>query len=769
MDTRLKNSHRISVFLCVFLVTAAALLTVLAYPYIQEKAAQWHAGYEQSMEESSQTEHSASIQIMNSVYQAWREQKQKEAGKILTPSQVFLPGLDEKIRQEESVQADDAISGEETWEEETWDDSQSSSYDSYYYEDLQSTMDSVGQEWQSFAREYSQILPYEMMDSQGNILGSNVENPSVFFSQKLENGQMRLTLHFDESGAVEVKSVDGPDVNRDRMGNLMTNFQFYDPLEQRVSGDYRYSGVAFSGPRDVTYVYQFDLSDFRYIDGPTTPALYDYVSSGGYYGVVAIIGGILALLAFILPAIRPLGLGERRGSRLSFEPMCVLGFCWAILVCGGVPAGMIELTARGEIIRELTEAGILPAAAEVLEFLANLAVWMFTYGILFWMAVSAGSVLRLGLWRYLKERTWTLRFCRFIKRWVVRCLNPFNEVDWHSNSTKAIGKAVIANFIILALISLLWFAGIGVLVIYSLVLFVLIQRYWKQMQEKYDVLLNAINQMAEGNLDVDVTENLGLFEPLKEQLARVRQGFKKAVDQEVKSERTKTELITNVSHDLKTPLTAIITYVNLLKQPGITKEEQDSYIDVLEQKSMRLKVLIEDLFEVSKASSGSVNLHLEPVDLVSLIKEVRLELSERIAGCGVDFRWKLPEEKVIANLDGQRTYRIFENLLVNITKYAMPNTRAYVTLETQERWVVITLMNISAAEVTVSPQELMERFVRGDESRNTEGSGLGLAIAKSFTELQDGTMELSVEGDLFRVVLRWKMMEEPASEGSRED
>ena len=124
---------------------------------------------------------------------------------------------------------------------------------------------------------------------------------------------------------------------------------------------------------------------------------------------------------------------------------------------------------------------------------------------------------------------------------------------------------------------------------------------------------------------------------------------------------------------------------------------------------------------------------------------------------------------MIANLDGQRTYRIFENLLVNITKYAMPNTRAYVTLETQEGWVVITLMNISAAEVTVSPQELMERFVRGDESRNTEGSGLGLAIAKSFTELQDGTMELSVEGDLFRVVLRWKMMEEPASEESRED
>ena len=195
------------------------------------------------------------------------------------------------------------------------------------------------------------------------------------------------------------------------------------------------------------------------------------------------------------------------------KPMCVLALCWAALVCGGVPAGMVELTARGEIIRELTDAGILPAAAEILEFLANLAVWMFVYGSLFWMAVSAGAVFRLGLWRYLKERTWTLRFCRFIKRWVVRCLNPFNEVDWHSNSTKAIGKAVLANFVIHCVDFPAVVCGNRGSGDFSLVLFVLIQRYWKQMQEKYDVLLNAINQMAEGNLDVEITENLGFLNP----------------------------------------------------------------------------------------------------------------------------------------------------------------------------------------------------------------------------------------------------------------
>ena len=738
--------------MCVLLVTAASLLTVLAYPYIQEKASRWHAGYEQSVEESSRAEQEASVQIMNSIYQAWREQKQKEAGQILTPSQVFLPQLSQKL-----TKGLGAADGEGAASEEDEFD-----YYGYSYEELQSTMDSTGREWQSFAREYSQVLPYQMTDIQGNVLNSNVENPSAYFSKALGENQIRLSLHFDSSGAMEVKSVEGPETNRDRMGNLMTNYQFYDPLEARLSGDYRYGGVVFSGPRDVDFTYQFDLEDFRYPDSYGTSGLREYRNSGGYYGVVLTVGGILALIALVLPAVRPLGLGEGRFSRLSFEPMCFWALCWIAMIGEGLPAVMVELTAQGIILRELEEAGLLPALAEILEFLANLAVWIFVYGTMFWMALSTGAVFRLGLWRYLKERTWTLRFCRFVKRWVVRCLNPFNEVDWHANSTKAIGKAVLANFIIVTVISMLWFAGIGATVVYSIVLFFLIRRYWKQMEAKYDVLLNAINQMAQGNLDVEIEEDLGLFEPLKEQLVRVREGFKKAVDQEVASERTKTELITNVSHDLKTPLTAIITYVNLLKQPGITEEEKNSYIDVLEQKSMRLKALIEDLFEVSKASSGSVSLHLEPVDLVSLIKEVRLELSERIAGCGVDFRWKLPEEKVMVNLDGQRTYRIFENLLVNIMKYAMPGTRAYVNLEQQEGFVVVTLMNISASEISVSPQELMERFVRGDESRNTEGSGLGLAIAKSFTELQEGTMELSLEGDLFRVVLRWKMLGDEA-------
>ena len=217
----------------------------------------------------------------------------------------------------------------------------------------------------------------------------------------------------------------------------------------------------------------------------------------------------------------------------------------------------------------------------------------------------------------------------------------------------------------------------------------------------------------------------------------------------------KTELITNVSHDLKTPLTAIITYVNLLKNPGINEEERLSYVETLDQKTQRLKVLIEDLFEVSKAQSGNINMNFMDVDVVSLMKQVRLEMEDQIADSGLVFRWNLPEEKVIINLDGQRTYRVFVNLINNILKYSMPNSRVFIDIVPNNGIVQICFRNISLAELDFDVDRLTDRFVRGDESRNTEGSGLGLAIAKSFVELQHGTFKIDVDGDLFKATITW--------------
>ena len=191
---------------------------------------------------------------------------------------------------------------------------------------------------------------------------------------------------------------------------------------------------------------------------------------------------------------------------------------------------------------------------------------------------------------------------------------------------------------------------------------------------------------------------------MKEEIQKIQKGFKKAVEEEVKSERMKTELITNVSHDLKTPLTAIITYVDLLKSEE-DPEKRKEYLEVLERKSLRLKVLIEDLFEISKATSKNVTMNFMKVDIVGLLKQVGLECDRKIKEADLDFRWNLPEEKVVLLLDSQKTYRVFENLIVNITKYGMPHTRVYIDLIEQENGVTVTMKNVSAAELNFNPDE----------------------------------------------------------------
>lgn len=272
---------------------------------------------------------------------------------------------------------------------------------------------------------------------------------------------------------------------------------------------------------------------------------------------------------------------------------------------------------------------------------------------------------------------------------------------------------------------------------------------------EYQSVLHATEQMAEGNLKISLEEDLGVFQPIGDSLGEVQKGFEKAVVEEAKSQNMKTELITNVSHDLKTPLTAIITYVDLLKKEDVTEEERRSYVQTLEQKSQRLKVLIEDLFEVSKAQSGNVTMNFMDVDVVNLMKQVRMEMEDQIEASNLAFRFNLPEEKIILSLDGQRTYRIFENLLNNAIKYAMPHSRVYVDILDSTADVKVIFRNISAQELDFDAERLTERFVRGDASRNSEGSGLGLAIAKSFTELQNGKMNIDVDGDLFKVTLIW--------------
>ena len=324
------------------------------------------------------------------------------------------------------------------------------------------------------------------------------------------------------------------------------------------------------------------------------------------------------------------------------------------------------------------------------------------------------------------------------------------KIDIDKKMNLTIIKIVVANFIVLTLLCCLWFFGVAGLIGYSIVLYVVLRKEGAKIKKQYHSVLHATEQIAEGNFKTSLDEELGMFEPIGASLEKVQQGFEKAVIEEAKSQNMKTELITNVSHDLKTPLTAIITYVDLLKKEDISEEERRSYIETLDQKSQRLKVLIEDLFEVSKAHSGNVKMNFVDVDVVSLLKQVRSEMDEQIRNSDLQFRWNLPEEKQILSLDGQRTYRVFENLLNNILKYAMPGSRVYVDLLVSDTEILIQFRNISASELNFDAELLTDRFVRGDSSRNSEGSGLGLAIVKSFVELQNGTFKIEVDGDLFK-------------------
>ena len=246
----------------------------------------------------------------------------------------------------------------------------------------------------------------------------------------------------------------------------------------------------------------------------------------------------------------------------------------------------------------------------------------------------------------------------------------------------------------------------------------------------------------------------GEFRQLSEDINEITSGLKIAVQNEVKSEKQKTELITNVSHDIRTPLTSIISYVDLLKREGLTSQNAPKYLDVLERKSNRLKKLTEDLFEAAKATSGSIEPKFEKVHINSLIEQVLGELDEKIHESNLTFKVTASNEKIYAKADGRLLSRVMENLLSNIFKYALKDSRVYIVISEDENYVSVSFKNISAYELNISVDELMERFKRGDESRSSEGYGLGLAIAGSLMEVQEGLLDISIDGDLFKAELK---------------
>ncbi|WP_199616974.1 sensor histidine kinase [Paenibacillus alkalitolerans] len=273
----------------------------------------------------------------------------------------------------------------------------------------------------------------------------------------------------------------------------------------------------------------------------------------------------------------------------------------------------------------------------------------------------------------------------------------------------------------------------------------------------FNQIVHISSDSARGNFEQDVpVKGKSALAKLAGNINTLKYGVKTSQKEQAKSERLKTELITNVSHDLRTPLTSIITYTKLLKNKDLSEADRDAFMEIIDRKSQRLKVLIDDLFEATKMASGQIQLVKEKIDLVQLLQQALAENNEAIKESALQFRVSTPDMPVIALVDGQKLWRVFDNLIGNCLKYSLENTRVYISLKTMQDRAVITFKNVTKYELSENIDELFERFKRGDASRHTEGSGLGLAIAKSIIDLHEGNLEMDIDGDLFKVTVTLK-------------
>ncbi|HDK7156988.1 TPA: HAMP domain-containing histidine kinase [Clostridium botulinum] len=340
-----------------------------------------------------------------------------------------------------------------------------------------------------------------------------------------------------------------------------------------------------------------------------------------------------------------------------------------------------------------------------------------------------------------------------------KLLNDFRNSNLNKNIKLKIILIMILSALLAAFILLFLLLGLHnmlIAIIITVLYIILLIRYLFKKANYLNEILKATEEITSGNLDYFIKGNdRGILGKVAHNINNMKEGYKKSLEEQVKSERLKTELITNVSHDLKTPLTSIINYIDLLKKEDLSKDEISGYISVLDRKSKRLKSLIEDLFEASKMSSGSVELNIEKIDITALLKQSIAEFEEKIKNSSLKLKFKYNDKKIYVNLDGKKTWRVFENLINNIIKYSQPNTRVYIDLIETDTKIIITMKNISHYEMDFTSHEIFERFKRGDKARNTEGSGLGLAIAKSIVELQGGNLNINIDGDLFKVIIEF--------------
>lgn len=369
------------------------------------------------------------------------------------------------------------------------------------------------------------------------------------------------------------------------------------------------------------------------------------------------------------------------------------------------------------------------------------------------------AVLTITTIKRIKARQfWKSFFTYKVIKWIANKIRKFeDEIKNKTENTKKIFWYYWGFVLVSSILLSTFVTGISILILIAFWIWVYykLRKYVRQE----DNIKDTLKKIYGGDTDVHINEEEldGVLKQMAIYINDIAGGFKNAIEESLKSERLKTELITNVSHDIKTPLTSIINYVDLLKKEDIKDEKVKEYIEILDNKSQRLKKLTEDLVEASKASSGNVKLNIESINIKELINQTIGEFKDRLEKRNLKIEVDMPIEDVKISADNRYMYRIMENLFGNISKYAQENSRVYVDVKKTNKKIDISIKNISKDKLNISSDELMQRFVRGDKSRYTEGSGLGLSIAKSLTELQKGTFDIIIDGDLFKVVMEWNI------------
>ena len=557
---------------------------------------------------------------------------------------------------------------------------------------------------------------------------------------------------YDQNGLVSCNG----DLSSDKLSyfniaNLLSSFAHYDGENTIYIDNWMFdtNAIKINVPKNLQITYII----------PETPASHGYASqyvnsweNYNYFSAIALLSCSAILVLFIL--FYPIKIVEDVNPFLSVKRwkaeinLAVL----TLMITFGVMGCMIVTgyTLNNSLLELLKRYDIM--YVDYIVIVINFVIWILTLLVISLGIFQLKYIFARGFWRYLKEDTLIGSGVRSIKN----KLNQIADIDLSKSLNQTIMKYILINTAIIMIMITFWGFGYFLAIIYAFLVFFWVKDKVLKVQNDYDKLLTATKELSKGNFDVEIDGDLGIFNALNDEFKNIRIGFETAVKEETKSQNMKNELVSNVSHDLKTPLTCIKNYIVLLQDDNLPIETRHEYLDNLNQYSNRLTNLIEDLFEVSKVNSGNIKLNLMELNIVALIEQAHAECSEILDAHQLTVITNYPHNDIILKLDGDKTYRIFENLFTNISKYALFNSRVYVDLTEETEDITIIFKNISQEQMNFSPQEITERFVRGDKSRHESGSGLGLAIAKSFVEAQGGTFNIAIDGDLFKAIITFK-------------